>query len=89
MSQTQKLKSLGQDPLRADASPEALWERVRRSKKSIGQLLMDQSCFAGVGNIYRCEILFKAGVHPQVWCQTSVAAAACAWRRVWWGGFGA
>lgn len=26
---------------------------------------MDQSCVAGVGNIYRAEILFKAGVHPE------------------------
>ncbi len=26
---------------------------------------MDQSCIAGVGNIYRAEILFKAGVHPE------------------------
>ena len=25
---------------------------------------MDQSHFAGPGNIYRAEILFKAGVHP-------------------------
>jgi formamidopyrimidine-DNA glycosylase len=28
-------------------------------------LLMDQSVIAGVGNIYRAEILFKAGVHPE------------------------
>lgn len=27
-------------------------------------LLMDQGVVAGVGNIYRAEILFKAGVHP-------------------------
>lgn len=29
------------------------------------QILMDQSCVAGVGNIYRAEILFKSGVHPE------------------------
>jgi endonuclease-8 len=27
---------------------------------------MDQSMIAGVGNIYRAEILFKAGVHPEL-----------------------
>ena len=27
---------------------------------------MDQACFAGVGNIYRCEILLIAAVHPNV-----------------------
>lgn len=29
------------------------------------QVLMDQSCVAGIGNIYRAEILFKSGVHPE------------------------
>ena len=54
------------DPLRADADPEELWRRVSGSAKTIGLLLMDQSFFAGVGNIYRCEILFVAAVHPEV-----------------------
>jgi endonuclease-8 len=43
-----KRASLGEDPLREDSDPEKLWERVRRSKKSIGLLLMDQSFFPGV-----------------------------------------
>jgi formamidopyrimidine-DNA glycosylase len=60
----EKKAKLGEDPLRKDADPEALWARVKKSKKSIGALIMDQSFFAGPGNIYRAEILFKAGVHP-------------------------
>jgi formamidopyrimidine-DNA glycosylase len=59
-----KRKKLGEDPLRDDADPEKLWTRVQKSNKSIGALIMDQSYFTGPGNIYRCEILFKAGVHP-------------------------
>lgn len=59
-----KKKLLGEDPLREDADPERLWPRIQKSKKVIGRLLMDQTLFAGVGNIYRAEILFKAGVHP-------------------------
>ena len=40
--------------------------QVSNSKKSIGALIMDQSFFTGPGNIYRAEILFKAGVHPEI-----------------------
>ena len=62
----QKRQKLGQDPLRSDAKPEILWKKVSASNKSIGALIMDQSYFTGPGNIYRAEILFKAGVHPDV-----------------------
>jgi len=61
-----KRSKLGEDPLRADASPDKLWEKVSNSKKGIGALIMDQSFFAGPGNIYRAEILLKAGVHPEI-----------------------
>lgn len=61
----EKRAKLGEDPLREDADAEALWARVRASRKSIGALLMDQSFFCGVGNIYRAEICFKASVHPE------------------------
>ena len=60
----EKRAKLGEDPLRDDANPESLWERVNKSKKCIGALLMDQSFFCGPGNIYRAEILFMAGIHP-------------------------
>jgi len=60
-----KRKSLGQDPLREDADKELVWEAFKKSRKSVGMLLMDQNVIAGVGNIYRAEILFKAGVHPE------------------------
>lgn len=56
---------LGQDPLRDDFDVEALYAKVISSKRLIGQLLMDQAFTAGVGNIYRAEILFVAGVHPE------------------------
>ncbi|MFT8395714.1 Fpg/Nei family DNA glycosylase [Propionibacterium sp.] len=56
--------ALGADPLRADADPEKTWARVHRSKRPIAALLMDQSLFAGVGNIYRAEVLFRNGIDP-------------------------
>jgi formamidopyrimidine-DNA glycosylase len=59
-----KKAALGEDPLRSDANPSLLYEKIIKSKKSIGQLIMDQSYFSGPGNIYRAEILFLAGVYP-------------------------
>jgi endonuclease VIII len=47
---------LGHDPLREDADADALWERIKASKKPIGGILMDQTLIAGVGNIYRAEV---------------------------------
>jgi endonuclease-8 len=54
---------LGPDPLRADADP-AAHARIRRSRTSIAALLMDQKVIAGVGNVYRAEVLFRHGIDP-------------------------
>lgn len=58
------LDRTGHDPLRDDAVPEELYARVRASKRAIGSLMMDQKLFAGVGNIYRAETLFRQGISP-------------------------
>lgn len=55
---------LGPDPLRDDADPERAWTRIHRSTAPIATLLMDQSVLAGVGNVYRAEVLFRHGVAP-------------------------
>ncbi|MGW8703392.1 Fpg/Nei family DNA glycosylase [Streptomyces eurythermus] len=55
---------LGPDPLRPDADPGAAQERIRRSRTSIAALLMDQKTIAGVGNVYRAEVLFRHGIDP-------------------------
>lgn len=56
--------TLGPDPLRADGDVELAWAKVRRSSRTIGDLLMDQSVLAGVGNVYRAEVLFRHRIHP-------------------------
>jgi endonuclease-8 len=56
---------LGPDPLRLDADPDRAWERIRRSRRTIGSLLMDQRVIAGVGNVYRAEVLFRHGISPE------------------------
>ncbi|WP_295656468.1 Fpg/Nei family DNA glycosylase [uncultured Nocardioides sp.] len=55
---------LGPDPLRADADPARAWARISRSTRATGDLLMDQEVLAGVGNVYRAEVLFRHRIHP-------------------------
>ncbi len=57
---------LGPDPIRDDTDPDQAWAALRRRRSTIGQALMDQSVLAGVGNVYRAEVLFAHGIHPQV-----------------------
>lgn len=56
---------LGADPLGDARRPRAVAERIRRSRRAIGALLLDQSVFSGIGNVYRAEILFLAKIHPE------------------------
>ena len=58
------LARLGPDPLRPAADPERAWDRITRTKTPIGQLLMNQEVLAGVGNVYRAEILYRAALSP-------------------------
>jgi endonuclease-8 len=55
---------IGPDPIRGDAEPDRAWARVHRSHAPIAAVLMDQRVFAGVGNIYRAEVLFRHGISP-------------------------
>jgi endonuclease-8 len=59
------LDRLGPDPLRRGARPDRMIERMRASRRAVGDLLIDQSIVAGVGNVYRAEALFVLGVHPE------------------------
>ena len=54
---------LGPDPLDGDG-PEKAIERIAKSKKPIGILMMEQDVMAGVGNIFRAEVLFRARQSP-------------------------
>ncbi len=55
---------LGPDPLRADADQSVAWARITKSRRPIAALLMDQSVLAGVGNVYRSELLYRHRVDP-------------------------
>lgn len=58
------LARLGPDPLHKKADPAPAWRRISSSRTTIGALLMDQSVLAGVGNVYRAEVLYRAGLSP-------------------------
>ena len=55
---------LGPDPLRPAADPAPAWRRMSRSRTPIAALLLDQKIVAGVGNVYRAEVLFRHGIDP-------------------------
>ena len=59
------LRRLGPDPLHRDADAEAVWRRISKSHAAIGSLLLNQSVIAGIGNVYRAELLFALGIHPE------------------------
>jgi endonuclease-8/formamidopyrimidine-DNA glycosylase len=58
------LARLGPDPLRPRTDGTRAHRRIAGSRTALGALLMDQSVLAGVGNVYRAEILFRHGVSP-------------------------
>ncbi len=55
---------LGPDPLDPDENAERFLSLVGRSRTPIASLLMNQSVIAGVGNVYRAEVLFLRRINP-------------------------
>jgi len=71
---------LGPDPLRSDADPDLALRRISRSARPIAELLMDQAVLAGVGNVYRCEVLFRHRVDP---LRPGCEIRPSTWRAIW------
>ena len=71
---------IGPDVLREDADVERAWTKIGRSRVAIGQLLMDQAVIAGIGNIYRSEILWRQRVHPST---PGTAVSRAVFDRIW------
>jgi formamidopyrimidine-DNA glycosylase len=57
-------KDLGAEPLSDILSPAYLVERARGKAQSLKAFLLDQRVIAGLGNIYVCEALYRAGLPP-------------------------
>jgi formamidopyrimidine-DNA glycosylase len=58
-----QFKALGPEPL--DLDPRELKRRLEGRTAAIKLLLLDQRIVAGLGNIYVCEALYRAGIHPR------------------------
>ncbi len=59
------LKKLGPEPLAGEFDGPALAVALKGRKAPIKAALLDQSVIAGLGNIYACEALFRAGLSPK------------------------
>jgi formamidopyrimidine-DNA glycosylase len=59
-----ELTTLAPEPLSDEFTEEYFFETLSRSKRSLKQLLLDQTRVTGLGNIYAGEALFLAGINP-------------------------
>ena len=60
----QYLPNLGVEPLEPGFTPQYLKEALSGKKAPIKNALLDQRVVAGLGNIYVCEALYRAGISP-------------------------
>lgn len=58
------LLGLGPEPFDPNFDGDHLWRLSRGRRAAVKSFLMDGRIVVGVGNIYACEALFKAGIHP-------------------------
>ncbi|ETK34244.1 DNA-formamidopyrimidine glycosylase family protein [Microbispora sp. ATCC PTA-5024] len=70
--------ALGPDPLRPDADRDEAVRRLTGTRAPVGAAILDQGVWAGIGNAWRAELLFLAGLDPDA---TGVGADAAG--RLW------
>ena len=69
LNQAELLKvqsNLGLDIFDSKFTPVFLFSQLQKSHRPVKTLLLDQHYFAGIGNIYACDALFLAGIHPSI-----------------------
>ena len=59
-----EILALAPEPLSDDFTEQYFRTTLKRSRRSLKQLLLDQTRVLGLGNIYAAEALFLAGVNP-------------------------
>ena len=65
MESSKFFRNIGQEPLSDDLTPELLCSKLKHKKIAIKLALLDQKIISGIGNIYACEALFRAGISPK------------------------
>ncbi|MGL5865767.1 MAG: Fpg/Nei family DNA glycosylase [Dermatophilaceae bacterium] len=74
------LARLGPDPIRDDADGDLAWGRISCSRRPLAALLMDQAVVAGIGNVYRAELLHRGALDPYLPGRT---LGRPAWDQLW------
>ena len=65
LERTPQIHELGPDPLAEGFMPEEAARRIRaRGDAEIADVLLDQTAIAGIGNVYKSEVLFAGRVNP-------------------------
>lgn len=59
-----QIEALAPEPFTDDFSFEYFWQTLSKSRRSLKQLLLDQTRILGLGNIYASEALFLARISP-------------------------
>lgn len=59
------IRDLGPEPLGNAFNETYLGERLKGRNTPIKSALLDQRIVSGLGNIYVCEVLYRAGIHPK------------------------
>lgn len=70
------IRSLGIEPLGNELSAAFLLAALKKRATSLKAALLDQKIIAGLGNIYVCEALHRAGLSPRRSAKTITAAKA-------------
>lgn len=74
------IASLGPDPLQQETLSKEFLTSAAKVTTPIGRFFMEQSKIAGIGNVYRAEILFVCGISPY----TPVSdISKSQWERIW------
>ncbi len=60
------LKDLGPEPLEIKFTGKILFDKIKKRKAPIKNILLNQKIVAGLGNIYICEALFYAKINPKI-----------------------
>jgi formamidopyrimidine-DNA glycosylase len=76
LDQSPFFKGLGLEPLNGALDGSALLSLFQSKKTPLKSALLDQRLIAGLGNIYVCEALFRAKLHPQKQAGTLTDAQA-------------
>ena len=81
-----KRSQLGPDPLRSDGDVALFVQRLAKRRIPIAAALLNQKVIAGLGNIYRAELLFEHRVDPLTpACEIKESTARSLWETaVWW-----